>query len=177
VPANDGSAPSPASVRDAVLRSIAHGSLRPGDALSVDSLVARTTAAPDTVVEALRVLVELGVARGDGRRVVVADPMATTMADTDEVRHILEEVAVRRFVRHATESQIAALRRAVEDVERVAAEPDPPRGICCAPCGPIRDARPAAPRWEPVHRSGCQPATRGLGPVFRRSRAARRRAG
>jgi DNA-binding GntR family transcriptional regulator len=126
VPANDGSAIPPASVRDAVLRSIAHGSLRPGDVLSVESLVARTTASPDTVVEALRALVELGVARRDGRRVVVADPMATTMADTDEVRHILEEVAVRRFVRHATESQIAALRRAVEDVERVAAEPDPP---------------------------------------------------
>lgn len=125
MPANDGSAPAPASVRDAVLRSLARGALRPGAPLSVDTLAARTSASPDVVTEALGALVDLGVARWQGDGVVVADPGASTMADTDEVRHILEEVAVRRFVRQATQSQVDALHRALEEVERVAAEPDP----------------------------------------------------
>jgi DNA-binding GntR family transcriptional regulator len=128
VPASDGSAtsdPRPAAVRDAVLRWIVQGSLCPGDGLTVEGVVARTAATADTVRDALRELVELGVAWADGDDVVIADPTASKMAETDEIRHILEDVAVRRFVQQATETQVGALRRALESIERVAAEPDP----------------------------------------------------
>ncbi|WP_281690658.1 FCD domain-containing protein [Pseudonocardia thermophila] len=125
MPANDGSARAPASVRDEVLRSIARGDLRPGSPLPVHVLAARTSASPEDVVAALDELVEIGVARVAGGAVVVAETGPDKMADADEVRHIIEEVAVRRFVRQATQSQINALGRALAEVERVAAEPEP----------------------------------------------------
>jgi DNA-binding GntR family transcriptional regulator len=128
VPANDGSATpgtQPAVVRDAVLRWIVQGTLRPGDALPVEVVVARTGASADTVRDALGELAELGVARLDTGGVVIADPTASNMAETDEIRHILEDVAVRRFVQQATESQVSALRRSLEAVEEVAAQPAP----------------------------------------------------
>jgi DNA-binding GntR family transcriptional regulator len=127
VPATDGSAtpPRPDSVRDTVLRWIVHGSLRPGDPLSVDDLATRARAPIDTARDALLELVELGVAHVDGAGFVIAHPTPSNMADTDEIRHILEDLAVRRFVHQATETQVGALRRALDSVERVAAEPDP----------------------------------------------------
>jgi DNA-binding GntR family transcriptional regulator len=128
VPAHDGPATpgvQPAAVRDSVLRSIVQGTLRPGDALPVEVVVARTGASADTVRDALRQLTELGVAHADVDGVVIAHPTASNMAETDEVRHILEDVAVRRFVQQATETQVSALRRALEAVEEVAAQPGP----------------------------------------------------
>jgi DNA-binding GntR family transcriptional regulator len=128
VPANDGSATpgtQPAVVRDAVLRWIVQGTLRPGDTLPVEAVVARTGASADTVRDALAELAELGVARPDLDGLVIADPTASNMAETDEIRHILEDVAVRRFVQQATESQVGALRRSLEAVEEVAAQPAP----------------------------------------------------
>jgi DNA-binding GntR family transcriptional regulator len=111
-------------VRDAVLGWIVRGSLHPGDFVAATELVGRTGAAPDAVTDALRQLVELGVARRERGGVLIAHPTPSDMADTDEVRHILEEVAVRRFVQQATETQIGALRRALQSVEQVAAAPD-----------------------------------------------------
>jgi DNA-binding GntR family transcriptional regulator len=128
VPANDGSAtptPQPAVVRDAVLRWIVRGTVRPGDALAVDAVVARTGAPADAVRDALAELAELGVAHPEADGVVIADPTAHNMAETDEIRHILEDVAVRRFVQQATDSQVGALRRSLEAVEEVASQPDP----------------------------------------------------
>lgn len=116
-------------MRDAVLRWIVQGTLRPGHALPVEVVVARTGASTDTVRDALGELTELGVARADVDGVVIADPTASNMAETDEIRHILEDVAVRRFVQLATDSQVNALRRALDAVEEVAgevaAQPDP----------------------------------------------------
>lgn len=128
MPANDGSATpgtSPALVRDAVLRWIVQGTLRPGTTLTVDAAVARTGASPDTVRDALAELAELGVAHRAAGGLVIADPTAHHMAEADEVRHLLEDVAVRRFVQLATASQVDALRRSLEAVEEVAAREAP----------------------------------------------------
>lgn len=128
MPANDGSATPgtpPAVVRDAVLRWIVRGTVRPGDALPVEAVAARTGAPADAVRDALGELAELGVARRDADGVVIADPTAHNMAETDEIRHILEDVMVRRFVQQATASQVGALGRALEAVEEVAARPGP----------------------------------------------------
>jgi DNA-binding GntR family transcriptional regulator len=128
VPANDGSATpgtSPALVRDAVLRWIVQGTLRPGTTLPVESVVARTGASPGTVRDALAELAELGVAHRAAGGLVIADPTAHHMAEADEVRHLLEDVAVRRFVQLATGSQVDALRRSLEVVEEVAAREAP----------------------------------------------------
>lgn len=128
MPANDGSATpgtSPALVRDAVLRWIVQGTLRPGTTLPVESVVARTGASPDTVRDALAELAELGVAHRAAGGLVIADPTAHHMAEADEVRHLLEDVAVRRFVQLATGSQVDALRRSLEAVEEVAAREAP----------------------------------------------------
>lgn len=115
-------------MRDAVLGWIVRGSVRPGDVLVAEELVGRTGATPDAVTDALRELVDLGVAGrargGPQDAVVIARPTPGDMADTDEVRQILEEVAVRRFVQQATDTQIGALRRALQSVEQVAAAPD-----------------------------------------------------
>jgi DNA-binding GntR family transcriptional regulator len=128
VPTDDGPvtspAPGPSSVRDAVLGWIVRGSLRPGDFLATKELAGRTGAARAAVSDALRELVDLGVAHRERGRVVIAHPTPRDMADTDEVRHILEEVAVRRFVAQATETQVRALHRAVQSVERIVAAPD-----------------------------------------------------
>jgi DNA-binding GntR family transcriptional regulator len=118
--------PGPPSVRDAVLGWIVGGSLRPGDRLAATELAGRTGATRDAVADALRELVDLGVAGRASGGIVIAHPTPGDMADTDEVRHILEEVAVRRFVQQATETQIGALRRAVESVAQIAAAPDAP---------------------------------------------------
>ncbi|GAA0927754.1 hypothetical protein GCM10009559_13820 [Pseudonocardia zijingensis] len=112
-------------MRDAVLRWIVQGTLHPGDVLPLDVVVARTGASADTARHALRELCELGVAHADGSGVVIAHPTASNMAETDEIRHILEDVAVRRFVQQATDTQVAALGRAVDAVGEVAAQPDP----------------------------------------------------
>jgi DNA-binding GntR family transcriptional regulator len=128
VPTNDGPVtsptPGPPSVRDAVLGWIVRGSVRPGDFLAAAELAGRTGARPDAVADALRQLVELGVARRERGGVVIAHPTPSDMADTDEVRHLLEEVAVRRFVQQATDTQIQALHRALQSVEQIAAAPD-----------------------------------------------------
>jgi DNA-binding GntR family transcriptional regulator len=128
VSTDDGAAtpppPGPSSVRDAVLGWIVRGSSSPGDVLTTSEIARRTGATPATAADALRELVNLGVARREPRGVVIAHPTPGDMADTDEVRHILEEVAVRRFVQQATDTQIGALRRALAAVEQVAAAPD-----------------------------------------------------
>jgi DNA-binding GntR family transcriptional regulator len=128
VPTDDGPVtpppPGPSSVRDAVLGWIVHGSSSPGDLLTTTELARRTGATPATAADVLRELVDLGVAHPAPGGVVIARPTPRDMADTDEVRHILEEVAVRRFVAQATDTQVGALRRALAAVERVAGAPD-----------------------------------------------------
>lgn len=105
-------------VRDTVMRWVLHGDARPGDLLPGDVLSRRTGADRRTVGEALAELAELGMVKECEGGAVVARPRPSDMAEVDEVRHMLEGVAVRRFVAYASETQLEALRRALVDLER-----------------------------------------------------------
>lgn len=116
-------------VRDTVMRWVLHGDARPGDFLPGDVLSRRTGADRATVQEALADLAELGMVKEFEDGAMVARPRPSDMADVDEVRHMLEEVAVRRFVAHASDAQLEALRRALDDLERVVADDPAPEEL------------------------------------------------
>jgi DNA-binding GntR family transcriptional regulator len=126
VPIDDDRARSPVAdsrmVRDTVMRWVLRGQARPGDLLAGDVLSRLTGADPCTVLEALAELAELGMVREVDGGAVVAHPRPSDMVEVDEVRHMLEEVAVRRFVAHASDAQLEALSRALSNLERVVAD-------------------------------------------------------
>ena len=73
-----------------------------------------------TIREVLRQLAAEGlVATIPQRGAVVAIPTAEEAAELYEVRAALESLAARRFVEHASESQVTALRAAFEEVAEV----------------------------------------------------------
>jgi DNA-binding GntR family transcriptional regulator len=113
-------------VRDTVFRWVLRGRVWPGEFVSEDFLLRSTGATPAAVSEGLQALVALGVVQACTGGVVIAQPEPSDVVETDEVRHILEGVAVRRFVAHASDAQLEALGRAVRELERtVAADPSP----------------------------------------------------
>ncbi|MFD2420729.1 GntR family transcriptional regulator [Amycolatopsis pigmentata] len=116
-------------VRDTVIRWVLRGDARPGDAIPGDVLASLTGAGRLAVREALTELAELGMVTESEGGAVVAHPRPSDMAEVDEVRHMLEEVAVRRFVANASDAQLGALGRALGELERVVAEDPAPEEL------------------------------------------------
>ncbi|MEA2179836.1 MAG: hypothetical protein QOG77_3133 [Solirubrobacteraceae bacterium] len=94
--------------------------LKPGQRLIERELVEQIGVSRTTIREVLRQLAAEGlVATIPQRGAVVAIPTAEEAAELYEVRAALEALAARRFVEHASESQIKALRAAFEQVAEV----------------------------------------------------------
>lgn len=117
------------TVRDTVLKWVLRGQARPGDVFAEEVLSRRIGANPREVTEGVRALVELGLVRTHPDGVVVAQPRPSDMAEVDEVRQMLEAVAVRRFVTHASDAQLEALERALREVERTVANDESPEAL------------------------------------------------
>jgi DNA-binding GntR family transcriptional regulator len=94
--------------------------LKPGQRLIERELVEQIGVSRTTIREVLRQLAAEGlVATIPQRGAVVAIPTAEEAAELYEVRAALEALAARRFVEHASESQVKALRAAFEQVAEV----------------------------------------------------------
>jgi DNA-binding GntR family transcriptional regulator len=112
-------------VRDTVRRWILNRQLNPGDPLDEHQIARRTGAPVDEVHEGLRSLVDEGVVvLTPLHDAMVAKPVPAELAEADEVRRGLEEVAVRRFIARASEAELRALDRAVSSFRHLA-ETDP----------------------------------------------------
>jgi DNA-binding GntR family transcriptional regulator len=99
--------------------------LKPGQRLIERELVEQIGVSRTTIREVLRQLAAEGlVATIPQRGAVVAIPTAEEAAELYEVRAALEALAARRFVEHASESQIRALRAAFDQVAEVMAAGD-----------------------------------------------------
>jgi DNA-binding GntR family transcriptional regulator len=111
--------------RDTVRRWILNRQLKPGELLDEDQIARRTGAPVGEVRDGLRQLAEEGmVVVLPPQGALVANPAPAELADADEVRLGLEEVAVRRFIARASEGELRALHRAVRRFRWVA-ENDP----------------------------------------------------
>jgi len=113
-------APLREQVLDLLRQAIVEHRLKPGQRLIERELVEQIGVSRTTIREVLRQLAAEGlVATIPQRGAVVAVPTAEEAAELYEVRAALESLAARRFVEHASESQVAALRAAYEEVARV----------------------------------------------------------
>jgi GntR family transcriptional regulator, trigonelline degradation regulator len=113
-------APLREQVLDLLRQAIVEHRLKPGQRLIERELVEQIGVSRTTIREVLRQLAAEGlVATIPQRGAVVAIPTAEEAAELYEVRAALESLAARRFVEHASESQVTALRVAFGEVERV----------------------------------------------------------
>ena len=113
-------APLREQVLDLLRQAIVEHRLKPGQRLIERELVEQIGVSRTTIREVLRQLAAEGlVATIPQRGAVVAIPTAEEAAELYEVRAALESLAARRFVEHASESQVKALRTAFGEVERV----------------------------------------------------------
>jgi DNA-binding GntR family transcriptional regulator len=115
-----------APLREQVLRvlreAIVDLRFAPGHRLIERELVEQIGVSRTTIREVLRQLDAEGLVTTIPQKgVVVAAPTREEAAELYEVRAALEALAVRRFVRHASDSQIAALRAALVEIEEVTA--------------------------------------------------------
>ena len=109
-----------AKVLDFLREEIVQQRLQPGHRLIERELVEEIGVSRTTVREVLRQLDAEGLVKTTPQRgAVVAAPTPEETAELYEVRAALEALAARRFVRHASDSQVTALRRAFEEIERV----------------------------------------------------------
>ncbi len=113
-------APLREQVLDLLRQAIVEHRLKPGQRLIERELVEQIGVSRTTIREVLRQLAAEGlVATIPQRGAVVAVPTAEEAAELYEVRAALESLAARRFVEHASGSQVEALRAAFAEVERV----------------------------------------------------------
>jgi GntR family transcriptional regulator, trigonelline degradation regulator len=113
-------APLREQVLDLLRQAIVEHRLKPGQRLIERELVEQIGVSRTTIREVLRQLAAEGlVATIPQRGAVVAVPTAEEAAELYEVRAALESLAARRFVEHGSESQVAALRAAFEQVAEV----------------------------------------------------------
>ncbi len=113
-------APLREQVLDLLRQAIVEHRLKPGQRLIERELVEQIGVSRTTIREVLRQLAAEGlVATIPQRGAVVAIPTPEEAAELYEVRAALESLAARRFVEHASESQVRALRAAYEEVARV----------------------------------------------------------
>lgn len=118
-------APLREQVLDLLRQAIVDNRLKPGQRLIERELVEQIGVSRTTIREVLRQLAAEGlVATIPQRGAVVAMPTAEEAAELYEVRGALEALAARRFVAHASESQIRALRAAFQQVADVMAAGD-----------------------------------------------------
>lgn len=110
-----------ATVRDTVLEWILTGALRLGDAVDEVAVARSSGLPPADVRDALDGLCDLGVLVRTPAGYGVPRLEAGEVPDADEVRHLLEEVAIRRYVEHASPAQLMALRRALDEYAHVVA--------------------------------------------------------
>jgi DNA-binding GntR family transcriptional regulator len=113
-------APLREQVLDLLRQAIVEHRLKPGQRLIERELVEQIGVSRTTIREVLRQLAAEGlVATIPQRGAVVAIPTAEEAAELYEVRAALESLAARRFVEHASDSQVHALRAAFAEVEEV----------------------------------------------------------
>jgi DNA-binding GntR family transcriptional regulator len=116
-----------APLRDQVLE-IVRGAIldfryKPGQRLIERELIEQIGVSRTTIREVLRELDAEGLVTTIPQKgAIVVIPTAEEAADLYDVRGSLEALAARRFVDRASDEQVAALRRAVEEFERVVAE-------------------------------------------------------
>ena len=111
-------------VRETVRSWILRRHVRPGEFVDEGVIARRTGAARADVRDGLRDLAAEGVVAVAPGGAVVANPAPAELAEVDEVRRGLEEVAVRRFITRASDAEMRALRRAAAEFRRLA-ETDP----------------------------------------------------
>ena len=105
-----GPRPAPRDAYGPILDAIDAGAFRPGDRLVEADLAERFGVSRTPVREALQRLETQGLARRDGRSLVVASLDHGQMAELYVVRGALEGLAARLAARHATEEEVAVLR-------------------------------------------------------------------
>ena len=113
-------APLREQVLDVLRQAIVEQRLEPGHRLIERELVEQIGVSRTTIREVLRQLDAEGLVTTIPQKgAVVALPSAEEAADLYEVRAALEALAARRFVEHASESQVEALRSALQEIEQV----------------------------------------------------------
>jgi GntR family transcriptional regulator, trigonelline degradation regulator len=113
-------APLREQVVDVLRQAILDFRLKPGQRLIERELIEQTGVSRTTIREVLRQLAAEGLVTTipqKGAIVVVTTPEEAE--ELYEVRAVLEELAVRRFVSHASASQVKALRKATDAYVRV----------------------------------------------------------
>jgi GntR family transcriptional regulator, trigonelline degradation regulator len=113
-------APLREQVLDLLRQAIVEHRLKPGQRLIERELVEQIGVSRTTIREVLRQLAAEGlVATIPQRGAVVAVPTEEEARELYEVRGALESLAARRFVEHASDSQVKALRAAFEQIAEV----------------------------------------------------------
>jgi DNA-binding GntR family transcriptional regulator len=113
-------APLREQVIDVLRQAILDFRLKPGQRLIERELIEQIGVSRTTIREVLRQLAAEGLVTTIPQKgAIVVVPSEDEAAELYEVRAALEELAVRRFVEHASDSQVAALRAALDDVARV----------------------------------------------------------
>jgi DNA-binding GntR family transcriptional regulator len=99
--------------------------LKPGQRLIERELIEQTGVSRTTIREVLRQLAAEGLVTTIPQKgAIVMVPSPQEAADLYEVRAVLEALAGRRFVEHATDEQVSQLRKAGRDMERVVRRKD-----------------------------------------------------
>jgi DNA-binding GntR family transcriptional regulator len=106
-------------LRDAILSF----ELKPGERLVEREFIARLGISRTTFREALRQLSTEGLVTSVAQKGArVASPSYKEAADLYEIRAALEALMVRKFIERASDEEIAALTRALEEFEKVVSE-------------------------------------------------------
>jgi DNA-binding GntR family transcriptional regulator len=118
-------APLREQVLDLLRQAILDFRLKPGQRLIERELIEQTGVSRTTIREVLRQLAAEGLVTTIPQKgAIVVVPSAQEAADLYEVRASLEALACRRFVRHATDDQVKQLRKAFQEIERLAKRRD-----------------------------------------------------
>jgi DNA-binding GntR family transcriptional regulator len=116
-------APLREQVVDVLREAILDFRLRPGQRLIERELIEQIGVSRTTIREVLRQLAAEGLVTTIPQKgAIVVVPSPEEAAELYDVRLVMEAAAVTRFVRNATAAQLRALRAAVDEMERVAAE-------------------------------------------------------
>ena len=118
-------APLREQVLDVLRQAILDFRLKPGQRLIERELIEQTGVSRTTIREVLRQLAAEGLVTTIPQKgAIVVVPSAQEAAELYEVRGALEALAGRRFVRHATDEQVKALRAGFREIERVGKKRD-----------------------------------------------------
>ena len=117
------SKPAPRDAYGPILDAIDAGEFRPGDRLVEADLAERFGVSRTPVREALQRMETQGLARRDGRSLVVAALDHGQMAELYVVRGALEGLAAALAARHATDEEVAVLRAMCEEDRALASDP------------------------------------------------------